>query len=492
MRRHPHLYEVNARIFLKRVSEKYHRPLTLATVPEEEWQLIRRRGFDMVWLMGVWQRSPGARQQALLNPALRREYNQVLPGWTDKDVGGSPYAVYAYSLDPALGGEEELAQLRSRLNRLGLGLMLDFVPNHLAFDHPWTFSHPEWFVQGSKADARTHPDWFFSPNGEVYLAHGKDPHFPPWTDTIQVNFFSADLRQALIDDLLHIAEVADGVRCDMAMLALNSVFQRVWRKLLRGYRHPGTEFWAETIERVKRQRPDFLLLAEVYWGLEQKLQQMGFDFTYDKLLYDKLRFLTSGDIRSHLMVDGLYQQRSAHFIENHDELRAVAAFGRERSLAAAVLIATIPGLRLFHDGQLEGRRIRLPVQLVREPKEAADPEIVKFYDRLLAICNAPTFHDGEWRLLEATRAWQGNESHHNLLAWLWHYDKKFKIVVVNYSSNPAQGRLKLPLPFETMERAVFYDELAEMTYIRDPNELRSLGLYIGLGPWQAHLFDTVS
>ena len=178
---------------------------------------------------------------------------------------------------------------------------------------------------GEEADARAHPDAFFSPDRGVYLAHGRDPNFPPWTDTAQLNFYSTDLRQALIKELLRIAEVADGVRCDMAMLALNDVFGGVWGKLA-NYPKPDTEFWAEAITQVKQRRPDFLFLAEAYWGLEKQLQQLGFDFTYDKVFYDRLRFSNARDIREHLMTDGPYQQRSVHFIENHDEERAVTRF----------------------------------------------------------------------------------------------------------------------------------------------------------------------
>ena len=489
MCRHIYLYEVNARLFLRRLSEKYRRSLTLATIPEEEWQELSRRGFDLVWLMGVWQRSPGARQKALLDPALRQEYDRVLPGWTAADVAGSPYAVYAYSLEPSLGDPREIAQLKSKLNQQGLGLVLDFVPNHLAFDHPWTFSHPERFVQGKDADVCNHPDRFFSPKKGIYLAHGRDPNFPPWTDTAQLNFYSTDLRQSLIKELLRIAEVSDGVRCDMSMLALNDVFENVWGESIRGYPRPETEFWTEAITKVKQQRTDFLFLAEAYWGLEKKLQEIGLDFTYDKGLYDLLRFATSNEIRSYLMMDELYQRHSVHFIENHDELRAVTALGRERSLMAAIIMATLPGLCLFHDGQLEGRRLRVPVQLVREPKENTDSEIRQFYDRLLEICNSPAFRDGKWKLMEAGQAWMGNESHRHLLAWSWCHAEQTKVVIVNYSPNPAQGRLKVPLPATNIKRVTFFDELTDITYVREPEEVISQGLYIALNPYHAHIFD---
>jgi len=489
MRQYPHLYEANARIFLRRISEKYKKDLTLSTIPTEEWQLLQHKGFDLIWLMGVWQRSPGARQKALADPALRGEYEQALSGLTTEDVAGSPYAIHSYSIDPVLGEEGELARLKSKFNGLGLRLLLDFVPNHLAIDHPWTLSNPERFVQGSEEAARAHPDRFFSPGNNIYLAHGRDPYFPPWSDTVQVNFCSADMRKALIDELLKIAEIADGVRCDMAMLALNNVFEKTWGEFVKGQLSPKAEFWEEAIGQVKQKRPDFLFLAEAYWGLEQKLQDLGFDFTYDKSLYDKLRFFTPGDIRDHLTAGDSYQQHSIHFIENHDEPRAVTAFGLERSLAAGIVMATIPGLRFFHDGQLEGRRIHLPVQLVREPEEADEPGVVRFYDRLLKICNDPAFHEGEWRLVEVGQGWEGNETHHNLLAWFWRYEEQIKIVVVNYSPDQAQAWLQLPLSLQKTESMILRDELNDATYVRDTEELRHRGLYIDLNPWHAHSFD---
>lgn len=486
----PHLYEINTRPFLRRLSERYQQPLTLTTIPQKEWQRLAQVGFDIVWLMGVWERSHGSKKEASIDSSLCKEYAKVLPDWTEDDIGGSPYAIHSYSLDPALGKPDELAELKSRLNCEGISLMLDFVPNHLALDHQWTFSHPERFVQGTQTDVRNHPDWFYSPDGRTYLAHGRDPYFPPWTDTAQVNIFSTDLRQALIAELLRIAELADGVRCDMAMLVLNDIFKQVWGPVIKDYPRPQTEFWTEAISRIKQKKPDFLFLAEAYWGLERKLQELGFDFTYDKVLYDRLRLSTPAEIRSHLMSNNQYHHRSAHFIENHDEKRAISALGRERSQAAAVVIATIPGLRFFHDGQLEGRRLRLPVQLIREPKEDTETPVWQFYERLLAVCKSVSFHDGEWQLITTGPAREGNGSHENLLAWSWQYAARLKVIVVNYSSNPAQGWLRLPPYHNSPENIVFHDELTGVTHSRDPKELGTQGLYVDLNPWQAHIFDT--
>jgi hypothetical protein len=439
--------------------------------------------------MGVWQRTAGARLKALRNTDLRRKYDDVLPGWRDDDVAGSTYAIQSHMLSKSLGDEADLARVKARLNNNGLGMFLDFVPNHLALDNPWTLSHPDWFVQGSKSAVRKHLDWFFSPDGKTYLAHGRDPYFPPWDDTVQVNFFSREMRQTLVAELLKIAEVADGVRCDMAMLALNDVFEWVWGEVIADYHRPETEFWADAIDIVKGRYPDFVFLAEAYWGLEQKLLDMGFDFVYDKTLYDRLRFSLPSDIRSYIAAGDLPRERTMHFIENHDEPRAATVFGRERSLAAAVVIATVPGLRLFHDGQFECKRIHLPLQLVREPLEDIDDEVLRFYSRLLTICNDPAFHEGEWRLIETSQAWEGNASHQNLLAWSWRYSNWLKIVVINYASYQSQGRLKLPVQLESGARVAYLDEVARVKYEGNSDEINEQGLYVDLGSWRSHILD---
>ncbi len=486
MRTHPHLFEANAHILLRRLSERRGRGLTLGTIPEEEWQQLARQGFDLLWLMGVWRRSPGSRRVALGHAGLRREYSAVLSDWREEDVGGSPYAICSYTLDPALGGHHELLELRSMLNHLGLGLILDFVPNHLSLDHPWTDEHPGRFVVGTADDVQAHPDWFFNTGRSVHIAHGRDPNFPSWTDTAQINFFSADAREGMIGELLNISRVSDGVRCDMAMLGLNDVFEAVWGALV-GDPVPREEFWTEAIGRVRESRPEFLFLAEAYWGLERRLIDLGFDFVYEKHFYDALRKLKADSVRQHMRENVPGGAGALHFIENHDEPRAAEAFGREAALAAAVVLSASPGARLFHDGQSEGRRMRLPVQLLREPTEPTDRGTVTFYDRLLRACNATVFHEGEWRMLETFEAWEGNTSYRSLLAWSWILGNELRAVAVNYSPAPAQGRLRITRPKTEGGSVTLEDELTGEVYLRSTDELRSPGLYVELGPWRSHI-----
>jgi hypothetical protein len=447
VRRHPVLYEANARLLLGRLSKKLGRTLTLGSIPTEEWRELARKGFDLLWLMGVWRRSPAARGAALTNQGLRQAYSDSLPDWKDADVGGSPYAIYEYELEPSLGPASDLPKLRDSLNKAGLGLVLDFVPNHLAMDHPWTRTLPGTFVQQTNGAFGLPPDGTFKTPEGLKLAHGRDPNFPPWGDTVQVNYFSAEARRSMQAELRRISSFCDGVRCDMAMLALNKVFERVWGPLLPGER-PQAEFWHDAIEAVRGDKPSFLFLAEAYWDHEWELQQLGFDFTYDKTLYDRLRHQGAPEVLAHLKPDGPYQDRSAHFVENHDEPRAVSAFGRERSLAAAAISMTAPGLRFFHEGQLEGRRTKVPIQLNREPVEPVDAGVSVFYGRLLDELANPALHDGRWQALDVAPA-RDDGSHVNLLVWSWALGDRRRLVAVNYSPNHAAGRVPdLPAPIE--------------------------------------------
>ncbi len=490
MRRYPDLYEINTRIFLSRLTEKYGQRVTLASIPDEEWKSLAEPGFDLIWLMGVWQRSPATRLSALQNPGLRQEYNLALPGWTEEDVSGSPYAVYSYHVDPAIGTDDDLAALKTRLNRLGTGLILDFVPNHLALDHPWTQTHPERFVCGNTAEIEKHPDWFYTAGSGIYLAHGRDPYFAPWDDTVQVNFYSDSLRQAFYSELERLSDYCDGLRCDMAMLALNSVFEQVWGGVVGETRIPESEFWGEAISRLRKKHPGFLFIAEAYWGLNSRLREQGFDFTYDKPLYDHLLHGNADEITDYITSEKGEIGTKVHFIENHDESRAVTAFGKDKSMAAAVVTATLPGLSFYQYGQLEGRKTRTPVQLTRELTETIDAELSAFYQRLRSAAGANIFHEGSWKVVGKDPAWEGNNSHHNLLAWEWEWGSRRILIVVNYSVVHAQGWIKPAPEYGQSKNIMWRDKLSNEEYIRYSDELNGKGLYIDLKPFQFHFLES--
>ena len=356
----PFILELNTRVWLHTLGQRCGQPLTLAQVPKETLDALAELGVDLLWLMGVWTRSPRGRELAL---EFLPEYRQALPDITGADVLGSPYAVYDWQVAPQPGGRAGLAELRQRLRARGIGLLLDYVPNHVARDHLWLQTNPDWFIQGSERDLAARPGDFFAAethSGRRIFAHGRDPWFAGWTDSAQVNAFNPDYRKAARDVLFDLAAQCDGLRCDMAMLLRTAVFAGTWRGHFDECAVPETEFWDALIPDLRDRYPDFRFIAEVYWDMEADMQQLGFDLCYDKRLYDALLHNDLTQLRAQLDAGLAYQQRLLRFTENHDEQRAAGAFGEGRSRAALTLAATLPGALLLHGGQLEGRRIRLP------------------------------------------------------------------------------------------------------------------------------------
>ncbi|MHB8627199.1 MAG: alpha-amylase family glycosyl hydrolase [Aggregatilineales bacterium] len=441
-RRHPILYEINTWVWLNELSTQAGRRLTLADVPDATLDALAEWGFDTVWLMGIWERSPRGREIARTLPDLQTEYARALPGYTADDVVGSPYAIHRYVVDPAFGGQKALAALRKRCTKRGLKLLLDYVPNHIAVDHPWATERPGVLLTATPADQAAQPESYFSAssNGPI-VAHGRDPYFPAWTDTAQINAFASEARKAATETLLDLAAQCDGVRCDMAMLLLNRVFSHTWRLPA-----PPTEFWNDVIPAVKAYFPDFLFMAEAYWDTESELHALGFDVVYDKRLYDRLRDKDAAEVRDHLLAPLAYQRKMVRFIENHDEARAVIAFGAERSRAAAVLITFLPGVRMLHDGQLEGRRIKLPVQLGRRFAEAPDAGCVAFYQALLNEAAASPYHDGVFLTLAVNPILGHDIGHEALIAFAWALGDDWRVVIVNDSFQTVKGRVMLPHP----------------------------------------------
>ena len=257
--KNPVIYEINTWVWLHELRQKGYRSVTLGSIPAEEWDAVASAEADAVWLMGVWERSPIGTRIARALPDLQTEYRKALPDYTTEDVMGSPYCVHRYAVDERLGGPQGLARAREELARRGMRLILDFVPNHVAPDHPWVYEHPKYFIQGSGEDLVGEPDDFLAADGKI-VACGRDPYFPPWTDTAQLNAFHPGLRQAVIETVSSIAEQCDGIRCDMAMLLISSIFERTW-----GHRvgqRPESEYWSEVIGALRKGYPDLDEIGE--------------------------------------------------------------------------------------------------------------------------------------------------------------------------------------------------------------------------------------
>ena len=483
--KNPVIYEINTWVWLHELKHKHLRSVTLGSVPAEEWDALAATEADAVWLMGVWERSPIGTRIARTLPGLQKEFRKALPDYSLEDVVGSPYCVHRYVVDEHLGGPQGLAAARGELASRDMRLILDFVPNHVATDHPWVFEFPRYFIQGSGEDLVGVPNDFFVADGKI-IACGRDPYFPPWTDTAQVNAFNPDLRRAVIETVSLIAGQCDGIRCDMAMLMISAIFEKTW-----GHRagpRPDSEYWTELIGAVREGHPDLLFVAEAYWDLEWELQQQGFDYCYDKRLYDRLIYDSAENVQLHLTADLDYQRKLLRFVENHDEPRAAAAFSPEKSRAAAVAIATLPGAKLFHQGQFEGRRIKLPVQLRRRPEEAVDEDLQAFYKGLLKVIRASAFKEGEWSLCERT-GWPDNTSCRNLVAWCWRKGVERFLVVINLSHTRSQGRIQLPWADLKGRTCLLADVMNGDRYERDGDEMLGQGLYVDLEPWSFHFFQ---
>ena len=486
----PLIYEINARLFLRSFSES-NEFKKINEIPDSFWLNLKYKGFDYIWLMGIWETCDSVIEEACFQPFLLDSYLRVLKDFSKEDVIGSPYAINRYRINPKIATEKEFIEFRTKINKLGLKLILDFVPNHLCSDSLFVKSNPEYFVEATESNYEQDSYTFFKSkyNTKRIFAHAKDPFFPAWTDTIQLNYFNPKTRDFMIENLQHISKFCDGVRCDMAMLVLNNIFQNNWRGIINEklYPKPETEFWSIAIKSIKNENPDFLFIAEAYWNLEWDLQQLGFDFTYDKKLLDRLKDAKPTDILSHLKADFEYQKNLLRFIENHDELRAVSSLGLEKSLAAAVIVSTIMGMKLFFHGQFEGKKTKTPVQLGREPNEKVLKVVERFYNKLFSIIQDDIFKNGNWQILDVLQAHPNNPSSKEILSWMWSKNEEKRIVIVNYSNQTAQCRLRLPVENYLEDSIEIYDILHEKGYIRPKSELIGEGIFIELGSYQSHI-----
>lgn len=481
------LYQINTRVWLTALSRRIDRNATLDDIPDAAVDRLAELGFDWLWFLGVWQTGAVGARISRENPQWRHEFEETLPDLTESDIGGSCFAITAYDVPTEYGGAAALSRLRKRMKRRSLRLMLDFVPNHTALDHPWMAAHPDYYVQGSEAQLQEQPANYRrvrSDGHDVIVAYGRDPYFPGWPDTAQLDYANSELQRAMLSELQRVAAQCDGVRCDMAMLILPEVFERTWGR-------KSQPFWLSAISEVKRSNPEFTFMAEVYWDLEWTLQQQGFNYTYDKRLYDRMREGHAATVRGHLSAGMDFQRRLARFLENHDEPRAAATFPTMMHKAAAIITFLTPGLRFLHDGQLEGHIRRISPHLVRAPDEPENGDLRDFYQHLLGLLKHPIVRDGEWRLLNCVPAWEGNASWNDFVAFEWHGKGEQRLLVaVNFAAH--QSQCFVCLSGITTEEGTIYrlqDLTSSARYDRDGGDLAKRGLYLNVAAWNYHVFE---
>ena len=486
------LYEINTRVWLRRFDSGDNQA-KLDDVPMAYWEGLAQKGINYVWLMGVWKIcSSTIEKYCLKEGPVKDSFKTTLRDLQRADIIGSPYAIDRYEVNPLIGNERSILDTRTVLNKLGIKLILDFVPNHFSADSSLIRTDPYVFLQGDFDELSDDSTTFYKPfeDDDRIFAHGRDPFFPAWEDTVQVNYFSPAAREFMMNALMALTRLCDGVRCDMAMLSLNDIFKETWNRIVTKMNDdpPQDEFWTVCIKAVKDAFPDFLFLAEVYWDLEGRLLEMGFDFIYDKKLTDRLYDGSANEIREHLWAADDFQRKSMRFIENHDEQRAVTALGEEKSKAAAVIISTLQGMHFYHDGQFEGRTVKLPVQLGREPLEPVNTNLMQFYKKLLTITSATIFKKGRWLLLEVLPSWDDDPSYQNILSWRWKYAHENCLVIVNYSEAVATCRIKLDV-IGYPGQVEIVDVLNEKTYMRSAEDLGRDGLHVVLDAYKSHIFS---
>eukprot|EP01118_Nematostelium_gracile_P000619 TRINITY_DN10670_c0_g1_i1.p1 TRINITY_DN10670_c0_g1~~TRINITY_DN10670_c0_g1_i1.p1 ORF type:complete len:505 (-),score=114.64 TRINITY_DN10670_c0_g1_i1:32-1546(-) len=481
------MFEISTRPWLYSLSQKYGTNITqLSQIPDDELSTIAQQGYKYVWFMGVWELGAYGLHHDRTDPGLLQGYAQTLPGYTMDDIIGSPYAVVDYVINPELGSPSDLEQLRTKLNALGMGLMLDFVPNHSAIDCPWVNNSESYYVRAPKGSQPPYNPNIYLPNGVAYgsVCQGCGA----WTDTAQFNYWDNNERAARTKQLMTVASFADAIRCDMAYLLLNDLFAQNWGSNVEswGYSRPPTEWWADAISAVKSQYPNVVFLAEVYSPWQPNLQAVGFDYTYDKTLYDNLGSNNINGLKDWLTSNSYsFLQHSAHFVSNHDEPRAASFFGSWwRANAAALMTYTLPGMKFYWMWVDRGYSNRLDVHLRRETSESTIQDTVDLYDTLRSITNADVFNLGTWTYMDV----QNND---DLIAYSWEYNGEKRLCVINFNGQENGGVIVVPnaAARNGNDTLTVVDLLSGDVFYRSATVMRTTGLDVLVNSWYAQIFQ---
>ena len=552
----------NVYVWLDQLSRKYERRIArLDQIPDEELDALARWGITGVWLIGLWERSPASQR-----------IKQLMG---NQDAVASAYSLYAYSVANDLGGDAALQNLKERVWQRGIRLASDMVPNHMGIDSPWVAEHPDWFV-GS--DASPFPSYTFngpdlSSDGRMgiyledhyynradaavvfkrvdratgsvrYVYHGNDGTSLPWNDTAQLNYLKPEVREAVIQTILHVARQFPIIRFDAAMTLAKKHFQRLW------FPEPGTggaipsradfgmtrrqleaampvEFWREVVDRAALEAPDTLLLAEAFWLMEGYfVRTLGMHRVYNSAFMNMLRDEDNAKYRSVIKNTIEFEpeilKRYVNFMNNPDERTAADQFGKgDKYFGVCIMLATMPGLPMLGHGQIEGFTEKYGMEFRRALwDEQPDPGFVQHHERLIfpLLHRRHVFAEVESFLLYdfSTPAGEVNE---DVFAYSNRAGEERALVVYHNKHGSTRGRMRASVPFGVKsadpssgsgqaERAlaqrtlaegldirdeaglftIFRDHVTGLEYIRSNGDLVENGLYIELGAYEHRVF----
>lgn len=406
------LLELSARPYLYELSQKYKKNITqIRQIPEEEFEDWKKKGFDYIWMMGIWQLGETGLKHSL---KIKEKFKKYIPDLSDEDIIGSPYCIVSYTINSSIGSRDDLIWFRSKLNSFGIKLILDFVPNHTSFDAPEIKSNPEFYIHSSQPIDLNQ----YNEEGIAYACLKKSN---PWRDVAQLNLFNEEVRKWQIQILLSIAQVADGVRCDVPMCYLTKVFAQNW-----GVEPvPEHEFWEIAISQIKGKYPDFIFIGELYREYNDDLLLLGFDYVYDccSFLDETLQILKQRN-----------DNRYVRFTENHDEIRAIERYSNsvEKSNAFSAAILSHPGIRMLFQDQWLGKRNALGVHLKRSVPEEINFKVVKFYEKLFEILSMKALKCGEI----SYPSFSGNEKK---FIFQWSFQEEKILFIINLSDSNQEG-----------------------------------------------------
>ena len=546
----------NIYVWLDQLSKMHDRPVTkLNEIPTEELALLRRRGFTGLWLIGLWERSPASQKikQLCGNP-------EAVP---------SAYSLFDYQIAEDLGGEEAYRDFRDRAWNQGIRLASDMVPNHVGIFSRWVIEHPQWFIsldhnpfpwytyEGpdlshdervalyienhyySRTDAAVvfkRVDRFTG--AEQFVYHGNDGTSMPWNDTAQLNYLNPEMREAMIQTILHVARKFPIIRFDAAMTLTKRHFQRLW------FPQPGTggaiptraefgmskqafdevmpnEFWREVVDRLAAEAPDTLLLAEAFWLLEGYfVRTLGMHRVYNSAFMNMLRDEDNGKYRTVLKntleFDPEVLRRFVNFMNNPDERTAVEQFGKDNKyFGICVMMISLPGLPMFGHGQVEGYAEKYGMEYRRAYwNENPDATLVARHDReIFPLLHKRHLFAGVDNFLLYDFFTSDGKVNEDVFAYSNAFGTEKSLVAYHNKNSHTAGWIKNSVMYsvkdpQTGKRmlaqntlgvglaiapakdrfTIFRDHRSQLEYIRPNRDLCDNGIYMELGPYEYHLF----